>query len=178
MRIDVGPKIQTTKLVHLTSKGIIANTTKLPSPKRAQGSCESLTRNFIFSIKPNYAEEIMAGRKTVELRRRFSKVPVVGARVFIYCSSPAKEMIGYATISDVRCMPIDQIWKVYRSEARITRANFVHYFKGMNEGYVIALHAPQRLRESISMQSLKERFGFRAPQSYRYAGAEYHSLIK
>jgi predicted transcriptional regulator len=135
-------------------------------------------RGVIFSIKPKYAEEIMTGRKTVELRRRFSNVAVIGARAFIYSSSPVKEMIGYATISDVRCLPIDKIWEIYGQEARISRVDFDHYFEGVNEGYVIALQAPQRLRESISMRSLQERFGFRAPQSYRYAGAEYHSLIQ
>lgn len=134
-------------------------------------------RDLILSIKPKYADKIIAGLKTVELRRRFAREAVIGARVFIYSSSPAKVMVGYATISDVRYLPVRRIWELYGAEACITRAEFDKYFAGVEDGYAIALSKPRRLSKSATMESLKKRFGFRAPQSYRYAGLEYRALL-
>lgn len=58
-------------------------------------------RHIIFSVKPQYASEIMSGRKTVELRTRFATHAAVGRFAFIYASSPVQGMIGYARIAQV-----------------------------------------------------------------------------
>lgn len=137
-----------------------------------------VNRDVIFSIKPKYADQIMAGIKTVELRRRFTNEAPIGARAFIYSSAPAKAMVGYATIADVRLLRIEEIWKQYRDQTGVSRSEYEAYFHGRTHGYVIALRDPQRFRSSASMDYLRERFGFRAPQSYRYAGTEYRALIR
>ena len=80
-----------------------------------------VNRDVIFSIKPKYADQIMEGIKTVELRRRFTNEAPIGARAFIYSSAPAKAMVGYATIADVRLLRIDEIWKQY-GDQRVSRA--------------------------------------------------------
>lgn len=134
-------------------------------------------RDVIFSIKPKYADQIMAGTKTVELRRRFTNEAPIGARAFIYSSTPTKAMVGYATIADVRRLRTEEIWEQYADEMGVSRSEFDQYFCGLAYGYVIALRDPQRFKTSASMDYLRERFGFRAPQSYRYAGTEYRALI-
>jgi predicted transcriptional regulator len=136
-----------------------------------------VSRDVILSIKPKYADQIMAGVKTVELRRRFSNEALIGAHAFIYSSTPAKAMIGYATISDVRRMTVQRIWNQYADEARVTHDEFNAYFRGLKYGYVISLRNAQRFKASAAMNDLRKRFGFRAPQSYRYAGTEYRALI-
>jgi predicted transcriptional regulator len=136
-----------------------------------------VTRDFIFSVKPKYAERIMDGTKTVELRRRFGNDDAVGAHAFIYASSPAKEMVGFAVIEDVRKLPLSQIWELYGPQACITRREFDDYFSGVDEGYAIVLKRAQRLKIATTIHELRKRFGFSAPQSYRYASAEYHALI-
>lgn len=134
-------------------------------------------RDVIFSIKPKYADRIMEGVKTVELRRRFANEAPIGARAFIYSSGPTKAMLGYATIADVRRLRVDEIWKEYADEASVSQAEFDAYFDGLTHGYVITLRDPRRFKKSASISYLRERFGFRAPQSYRYAGIEYRALI-
>jgi predicted transcriptional regulator len=136
-----------------------------------------VSRDVIFSIKPKYADQIMAGVKTVELRRRFSNAALIGAHAFIYSSTPAKAMIGYATISDVRRMAVREIWAEYANEAGVTRDEFDAYFRGVTHGYVISLRNARRFETHAAMTDLRKRFGFRAPQSYRYAGTEYRALI-
>ncbi len=50
-------------------------------------------RSLLVSVKPVYARLILAGSKTVELRRvRPNAVP--GCQVLIYASSPTMEMVG------------------------------------------------------------------------------------
>jgi predicted transcriptional regulator len=136
-----------------------------------------VSRDVIFSIKPKYADQIMAGAKTIELRRRFSNEALIGARAFIYSSTPAKAMIGYATIGDVRRLSVAEIWDQYSDEAGVTREEFDEYFRGVSEGYAISLRDARRFTTSATINDLRERFGFRAPQSYRYAGTEYRALI-
>ena len=137
-----------------------------------------VNRDVIFSIKPKYADQIMAGKKRVELRRRFTNEATIGACAFIYSSTPTKAMVGYATIADVRRLPVDEIWEQYADQTGVSRQEFESYFRGLSHGYVIALRDPQRLKISASIHYLRERFGFRAPQSYKYAGAEYRALIR
>jgi predicted transcriptional regulator len=135
------------------------------------------SRDVIFSIKPEFADQILEGIKTVELRRRFTNVAPIGARAFIYSSRPVKAMVGYATISDVRRLHVSEIWKEYADKAGISHEAFNAYFRGVTHGYVIALCDPKRLQPVATINHLRDQFGFRAPQSYRFAGAEYRALI-
>jgi len=134
-------------------------------------------RNIIFSIKPQYASEIFAGRKTVELRRRFATEAVIGAVAFIYASAPVQSMIGYARIADVQKIRVKAIWRVYGADACISKSDFKQYFDGLDYGFVIALEEITPFRTSIPATVLRDRFGFTAPQSYRYASMAYCALI-
>jgi hypothetical protein len=45
-------------------------------------------KDVVFSIRPPHVENILAGTKTVELRRRFSRTVKVGTRALIYSTTP------------------------------------------------------------------------------------------
>lgn len=72
-------------------------------------------RDVVLSIKPVYSEKILAGRKTVELRRRFPDSAPSGTLAYIYSSSPVKAMVGTALIRDVLRLPIEQIWTEFEN---------------------------------------------------------------
>ena len=134
--------------------------------------------SVLFSVKPAYADKILDGRKTVELRRRFTNAEVVGSLAFIYSTSPVRELVGYARIRDVRLLRIVDIWREYRDVAGIDKVDFDSYFAGKREGYVIVLDEPTRLAGGVPIADLRERFGFVPPQSFRYVSSEYHALIR
>jgi predicted transcriptional regulator len=136
------------------------------------------SQDVLFSIKPTYADKILDGRKTVELRRRFTNSEVIGALAFIYSTSPVRELVGYARIRDVRRLRVSDIWSEYHEVAGIDKADFDTYFDGRCEGYVIVLDEPTRLADTVPIADLRERFGFVAPQSFRYVPREYHALIR
>ena len=135
-------------------------------------------QDVLFSIKPRYAEQILNGRKTVELRRRFTNSAVTGAFAFIYSTSPVCELVGYARIQNVLRMSVEDIWRGYREAAGIDRPSFDSYFEGRQEGYVIVLDNPTRLEDGVPIADLRRRFGFVPPQSFRYVTREYHALIR
>lgn len=126
-------------------------------------------KNVIISIKPEYALKIISGEKTIELRRKFPVESVIGGTALIYASSPMKEIIGYAVITEVRKLSIDKLWKACRKQACVSKDFFYSYFEGVNDGYALTLNQPVKLGEPLDIKRLKEEFLLSVPQSFRYA---------
>lgn len=137
-----------------------------------------LQRTLIISVKPKYAREIADGRKTVELRRRFTNAASIGSLVLIYSSSPQKQIVASAEIVDVRRLPIQDIWLEYATSAAIERDEFDQYFSGLQSGFVIKLDNVRKLTKPVPSESLQKHFGFRAPQSYGYFSPLYRALVE
>lgn len=138
---------------------------------------ESPRRDFLVSIRPSYVEKIIDGSKTVELRRRFPSA-AAGSIALIYSSSPVQAIVGYAVIREVQRRPLRDIWSRYGQAACITRDAFHEYFDGLEEGYAIIIDRAKRFSREVTAADLRERFGFVPPQSFRYLGEEYYSLIE
>jgi predicted transcriptional regulator len=138
---------------------------------------DGFRRDFLVSVRPRFAETILSGRKTVELRRRFSEHAEADSLVFIYCTSPIQSLLGIARIVEVKRMPVASIWRKYSKAACVSRAEFDLYFAGLDFGYAILLHRVKRFRKAIAADDLRRQFGFVAPQSFRYVPKEYYSLL-
>jgi predicted transcriptional regulator len=126
-------------------------------------------RDVVFSIKPEYCDAIIDGRKTVELRRRFPATAPVGTTAFIYATSPTRALLGMAEIGEVHCRAPQAIWDSFADRACITREDFDRYFDGAENGVAIELKRARRLRRPLDLSELRERFNFEPPQSYLYA---------
>jgi predicted transcriptional regulator len=133
--------------------------------------------NIIVSIKPEYARNIIAGRKTVELRRRFADTSAVGRWMLIYSSSPEKAIIGAAKIKNVHRMMVEDLWETFREEACVTRSTFLNYFSGVTEGVGVMLGLATSFNMTIPVSELRERFSFHPPQSYRYVRGQLSQLL-
>lgn len=126
-------------------------------------------RDVVFSIRPDYCEKIVSGAKTVELRRRFPMSVPMGTTALIYATSPTRALLGIAEIGEVhRCAP-EEIWKAFAERACIERKDFDTYFRGVERGYVIELKRARRLRRTLNLSELRDRFNFEPPQSFLYA---------
>lgn len=139
---------------------------------------EIARRDFLVSIRPLYAEKIINGAKTVELRRRFVNEIDPGAVVLIYSSSPIQAIVGYAAISGVQRLPIEKMWRKHAEAACIRRRDFDSYFAGLEVGYAILLGTVRRFRQAFAAAELRKRFGFVPPQSFRYLPEAYYALLK
>jgi predicted transcriptional regulator len=107
----------------------------------------------IISIRPAYADAILAGSKTVELRRR---VPLVapGTRLWIYATRPVAAIVGFATIKHVAKSRPSAIWRAHRAKAGIDHAAFKAYFNGTDCAVAIELGNARRT-DPISLEQLR-----------------------
>jgi len=135
-------------------------------------------KDFVLSIRPEFSEQILDGRKTVELRRRFPLNVPDGTLAFIYTTSPRRALTGIARISHVEKMPKEEIWETFGHTAGIDKAGFDNYFSGLEIGYSIVFSKVKRLSRSLELDELREKFHFQPPQSFLYAKPVFRELLK
>lgn len=117
----------------------------------------------LISIHPGYADAILDGTKTIELRRRVPELSN-GTRLWIYATRPTAAVVGVATIRDVNRAHPQTIWRKHRDGAGVDHASFMEYFQGAQEAVAILLAAVKRVRP-ITIEELREiRDRFHPPQ--------------
>lgn len=127
----------------------------------------SKVREILISVKPQYANPIVDGIKTVELRKRFPLDLEIGTRLFIYSSFPEKKVIGECRVKKIERLPISILWNRYSSKALIEWEDFSSYFAGHEQGIAIHIHSEKRYKRPISLPEVNPDIT-QAPQSYRY----------
>lgn len=123
---------------------------------------------LLLSVRPKYADMIFSGAKSIELRRVAPKAQR-GDRVFVYVSSPTKELHGTFTVRNIVKMPLEELWEYVKLDAGVSQEEFREYFSGALFGFGIHLESPNRFHTPVSLEEIQERWkGFRPPQSFRY----------
>ena len=127
--------------------------------------------NAIFlSIRPQYADKIFVGTKTVELRRVRPKHIGEGALVLIYVPSPIKSLVGAFKVDRVVEESLQRLWEMVHDRAGVTREEFDAYYDEVSIGVGIFFSKIWRLPEPIELEDLKEQtIDFQPPQGFRYA---------
>jgi predicted transcriptional regulator len=136
------------------------------------------SRDIVFSVHPTHASKILAGTKTVELRRRFTAGIKPGTLALIYTTRPTSALTGFAKIQDVQCLALHDLWRKHQSAACLERDAFKSYFSGLRCGYAIILNSARSLTQPVGLSELRERFGFEPPQSYQYASPHMRGLVE
>lgn len=121
-------------------------------------------RVALFSIKPRFAEAILAGSKTVEFRRTGLAADV--SHVVIYATAPIQRVVGTFEVAGVeRAMP-EALWETYSQVGGIALDDYSGYFDGTDTAYAIKVRSPRQLASPLTLADLSP--GLRAPQSYQY----------
>ena len=124
---------------------------------KMSGKCREM--NAIISIKPQYVEEILAGRKRFEFRKAVFARPV--GKVYIYASAPVSKVVGEFKPAEILQGEPAEIWKKTEAYSGITKTYFDTYFEGRKIAYAIKIQNLQIYKEPKELP-------FQAPQSYRY----------
>ena len=124
--------------------------------------------NVILSIKPVYANAIMAGTKKVEFRKKIFKRAV--DKVFVYSSSPEKMIIGYFTIGEVVKDSPERLWEQFNKIGGIDQNDFFEYYKNSESGFSIGVKNYEKFEKAVDPKDFFEKFS--APQSYIYLEEE------
>jgi predicted transcriptional regulator len=127
----------------------------------------SLGGDLLVSMKPQYAERILAGSKVIEIRKRFSE-KWVGCKAVLYSSSPQKALVGEATVCSVTSGTPADIWSQFHSRLGCTSNEFSSYVGSAIEVSAIELDNVFPYKQPISLAQISHLLGeeLRPPQSY------------
>ncbi len=126
------------------------------------------SRVMLISVKPRYISMLLAGTKTVELRRtRPNTAP--NTLVVLYASSPRRQIVGTARIRSIEQGSPSEIWRLHRDLCGVSRDEFDSYFHGATSAVALTLESVDVFDEAHPLTTLRERVaGFRPPQSFAY----------
>jgi predicted transcriptional regulator len=115
--------------------------------------------SVLMSIRPRFAEAILCGDKSVELRRRRPSFSA-GTKVLVYASSPVRRVIGWFEVGDVITASPRELWVQVKDCAGVSRQEFDDYFVGCDVAYALVVTASSRLAPAP--------LRIRPPQSWQY----------
>jgi len=131
-------------------------------------------RAMLLSVRPRFAESILAGTKRVEIRRQRPGVQP-GTPVIIYATKPVAAVVGTALIDRVYEGSPSDLWVDYHPQMGVTRREFDEYLDGAATAYVLMLTSAQRLSSPLTLDDMRESAAFQPPRSYRYLN---HSTLR
>jgi predicted transcriptional regulator len=150
-----------------------AKTGLTPRAKADEGPAE---RALFISVKPQYANAILDGTKTVELRRTRPNLPD-GALVILYSSSPTRAVVGWAHLTGVRQGTPIEIWDKYGAAAAIEELDYDAYFDGTDQAFALELDSVVAAVQPIPLNVIRS-IGIQPPQSWRYVPADVTTQIQ
>lgn len=130
-------------------------------------------KHVLISIKPCFVEQILAGTKTFEFRKKWTTTPV--DRLVIYSSSPKQRIVAITRIASVTHDTPDNLIKLAIESGDILDRDVIqNYFFNKEKGIALRLTDIERLND-INPRTLWPDFV--APQSYCFLDAEKFKML-
>lgn len=124
---------------------------------------------LVLSVKPRFAAKLLAGEKTVELRRILPRRIKAGNLLLIYSTAPDTSFVGFCRVTQVLQGSPEALWPKVERSAGVTRAEYCRYFGEASQAVGIEIERPVRLLKEVSLEeSRRYAPDFRPPQSFRY----------
>ena len=135
------------------------------------------TTPLLLSLKPCYADMVFHGLKKAELRRRIASY-VENRDVFVYVSSPKKEMRGGFRVGQVWTGAPEYVWQFVSNLARVKKREFDSYFSGCEVAFALEITEVWEYGKPVPLEFLRQRLGeFVVPQSWRYLRDQEQKLL-
>jgi predicted transcriptional regulator len=129
-------------------------------------------RIALLSLRPRFAKGLLAGTKTVEVRRRAPSL-TPGMVCLLYASSPDRALVGSARIGAVHTAAPRILWRDWGDRTGLQASEFFDYLSDLSSAYVISIRDPVPLEQPIPLAELRHRqASFVVPQSYRFLGQD------
>lgn len=126
-----------------------------------------MTRSLLLSVRPRFAQALLGGTKTAEIRRRFPDVPA-GMTVVVYSSSPEKAVIGTMQAEALIRSTAAAIWRDYSEAIALEESELTDYLDGASECSVLELSQPQLWPNPVPLDDLRRVLHLEPAQSFRY----------
>jgi predicted transcriptional regulator len=124
-------------------------------------------RPLLLSLRPRFAQAILEGSKTVELRRTRVAAPP-GTHLLLYASAPIMAVVGMAALGERHTARPSTIWRRHRAELGLSLAEFNQYLAGAQHATALTITDAQALPDPFTLAWLRSHAWFQPPQSYRY----------
>lgn len=124
-------------------------------------------RGILLSIKPEFVEMIVCGKKRYEYRRRLCNQPI--DCMYLYATTPVKKIVARVMVSEMLYGEKEWIWSQTKNFAGIDKCYFDSYFSGRMQagayhlGDVKVYEQPRELKD-LGIPA--------APQSFVYLREE------
>lgn len=122
----------------------------------------------LLSIKPEFAELILAGDKKYEFRKAGLRHGI--DLILLYASAPEQKLVGYAKIGEILEASPTRMWDMTRLHGGISRERFREYFKGKKSAYAFRITEVHKFEKGIDPKKIFTNFS--PPQSFRYVRLE------
>jgi predicted transcriptional regulator len=122
---------------------------------------------LLMSIREPHVSRILDGRKSIEVRKRFSP-RFQGRRVVLYASGQRRALVGEATIGAVVNGPPGTIWDSFHMEIGCSRGEFDDYAGQSSQLAAIQLQNVVNYPVALPLTQIHQLTGedLRPPQSY------------
>ncbi len=124
-------------------------------------------QDLVMSIRPQYAEQILTGAKTVEIRRKFStaRVPVT---CVLYASSPVQEVVGQIDIVRATNLDPQQAWLKFGQRALCSQCDLAEYASGASQVCALELANPICYPNAVTLSTIRSWVdrSIRPPQNH------------
>jgi predicted transcriptional regulator len=136
----------------------------------------SANSDLLMSVRPKFAEKIIDGSKSIEVRKRFSD-KWVGHDAVLCATKPLSSLVGRTTIRSVTKGHPDNIWVRFQSQIGCSRKEFDLYVGDASEVAAIGLGDIRPYETPVRVGQLAQMLCRRllAPQSYFEATFERNS---
>ena len=128
--------------------------------------CLRMTKSVsiaLFSIHPQFAQQILCGKKKFEFRTKLCKRKIT--KMLIYATQPIGMIIGEAEVETMISEQPEKLWELACEDAGISKIEYDRYFAGRENACAYKLRNPVFYDSVIPL----EYFGItHAPQSYCY----------
>lgn len=120
------------------------------------------------SIKPKYAEQILTGIKTVELRKQIPKLEP-GSLVFLYASSPKKALVGAFLLEHVEIEKPGDLWSKVEKKSCLDFKYYREYYFTSDKAVGLYIGTLWKIKNPVKLDDIRKDWPtFSPPQSFRY----------
>jgi len=133
--------------------------------------------NALISIKPQYVDLIMKGKKKVEIRRKALNIPS-NSVLWIYSTLPSGKIEVVAKVKYIEVESPEIIWGKFSKEIGISKETYDEYIQGCTTVSAIVLKSVKKINSKPDLKELQmiDR-GFKPPQFFKYLNNESPILI-
>lgn len=123
-------------------------------------------QHVLISLEERHANNILAGTKQVELRRRTMHIEP-GSTVWLYVKKPVGAIVGFATVGTTYSAAPSTVWRKYGSVSGLGKSEFMRYFEGVAVASAMGLSGARKLKNPFTLEALRTAMpGFHPPQFY------------